>query len=132
MNDLLPFAKRMLTEEGEFLPFGGHLKPDGEIVWEGAQTESERPPSQELIDVLVQGHRRLAADKQIKACGTVYDILVNPPGKAKKGDAIAVALDHVSGYSVRVVFPYRFHEDGELEVDPPFATEGDGGVFDCG
>jgi hypothetical protein len=56
MNDLLPFAEKMLREHKEFLPFGGHMKLDGTIVWEGAHDGREHPPSQDLIDLLLETH----------------------------------------------------------------------------
>ena len=39
MNDLLPFAKRMLADHGEFYAFGGTLQANGNIVWSGADVE---------------------------------------------------------------------------------------------
>jgi hypothetical protein len=36
MNELVPFAKRMLSGCGEFYPFGDYVKRDGGIVHVGA------------------------------------------------------------------------------------------------
>jgi hypothetical protein len=37
LNALLPLAERMLKEYGEFYPYGGYMKPSGEIRagWSG-------------------------------------------------------------------------------------------------
>ena len=45
-NAILPLAERMLTEHGEFYPFGGYMKPDGAIVHVGAPipTRIDRSP----------------------------------------------------------------------------------------
>lgn len=130
MNDLRPFAERMLREHREFFPFGGRMKLDGTIVWEGAQEEgNEHPQSQTLIDILLDAHQRQANEGQIKACATIYDVRVIPPGKAEKQDAIAIALDHCDGYSVVVFFPYYFGADGELNIEEPFANPGSAVVF---
>jgi hypothetical protein len=129
IDELLPFAQRMLREHGEFLPFGGNMKHDGTIVCESAYDGREHPPSQALIDLLRAGHQERAQSGSIKACATVYDILTIPPGGTEKQDAIAVALDHESGYSVVVIFPYSFDSEGALCVEQPFATKGEGLVF---
>ncbi len=129
MNDLLPFAQKMLREHREFLPFGAHMKPDGVIVWESAYDGREHPPPQDLIDLLRDAHQEQARSKSIKACATVYDIRTIPPGRVEEQDAIAVNLDHESGYSVVVIFPYSFRADGQLFVEPPFANKGDAAIF---
>ena len=129
MNDLMPFATQMLTAYREFAPFGGYMKCDGEIVWEGARTELERTPSRTSIEILLDAHRRLARDRRIRACATVYDVRTVPPGRTEECDAIAVALDHESGYSVVVVHPYRFDASGDLEFAAPFANRGTCSVF---
>ena len=130
MNSLLPFAKKMLGEHREFFPFGGHMKSDGTVVWEGAHDGREQPPSQDLIDLLHRSHQKQAQLKSIRACATVYDIRTIPPNRTEKLDAIAVDLDHESGYSVVVIFPYSFTADGLLHVEPPFATKGKAAIFE--
>jgi hypothetical protein len=129
MSVLLPFAHKMLREHGEFLPFGGHMKPDGEIVWEGATTGEERPSSQDLIDILRSAHRTRAINREIRASATIYDVLAVPPDRDTKMDAIAVELDHRSGYTVIVFFTYSFDAKGELQIDPAFANKGVGNIF---
>src|SRR5437899_25574 len=32
MNSVLPLAERMLRDYGEFHPYGGYMKPNGEVV----------------------------------------------------------------------------------------------------
>jgi hypothetical protein len=46
MNELIPFAQNMLTEYGEFFPFGGVVTSKGEIVHISAYDGNEQPPSQ--------------------------------------------------------------------------------------
>ena len=62
LNDLLPFAERMLAEQGEFYPFGGSIAPDGKHISVGAKTESDRPKSKELIDIMTAEFRRQASE----------------------------------------------------------------------
>ena len=46
----------------------------------------------------------------------------------EKTDAIAVALDHRDGYSVMVIYPYRFHA-GRLVIEAPIAQQGAAEIF---
>jgi hypothetical protein len=58
MNSLLGLARKLLCEQKGFLPFGGHMKVDGTIAWEGANDGREHPPSRDLMRLLWQAHRR--------------------------------------------------------------------------
>jgi hypothetical protein len=129
LASLLPFAEQMLQQHREFFPFGGHMSPDGTITHEGAENGTDRPPSQELIDLLRQAHQWNAAAQKIRACATIYDIRTIPPGRTEKQDAIAAAIDHVSGYSAVVIFPYSFDASQKLQIESPFAVEGTHDVF---
>ncbi len=129
LNSLLPFAEKMLTENQEFFPFGGRTELDGEVVWEGAQNENELPLSADLIAILDDKHRELAAGRQIRACIVLYDIRVTPPGRSEKQDAICAAVDHATGYSARIIYPYAFAPNGEIAVEPGYAVEGMASIF---
>jgi hypothetical protein len=129
LDSLIPFAKEMLQKHHAFLPFGGHIASDGTIGHEGAYNGQEQPPSQELLKILKQAHQRDARDKKIRACATIYDIRTIPPGRTQKQDAIAAAVDHVSGYSVVVVFPYTLDAEKKLIIEPPFVMDGGHDIF---
>ena len=129
MNELMPFAEKMLSKHREFHPFGGTMSVDGEIAYAAGYTGEEHPPAQELIDTLEDGFRDGAKRHAYKATGIVVDVRTIPPGKKDKQDAVAVRLDHVSGYSVSVLFPYSFSQSGDLAFEAPFATPGDGRIF---
>jgi hypothetical protein len=129
LESLLPFAEHLLQQHREFFPFGGRMAPDGTITHEGAYTGTEHPPSQQLIDLLRQAHRKDASSQKIRACATIYDIRTVPPGRTEKQDAIAAAIDHVSGYSAVVIFPYVFDALQTLRFESPFAVEGAHDIF---
>jgi hypothetical protein len=71
----------------------------------------------------------MARNNALRTCGILYDIRTFPPDRTEKQDAIAAALDHISRYSVVVIFPYRIDASGELHVQSPFAVEGDYSIF---
>ena len=130
LNALLPFAKEMLEQHREFYPFGGRMVPDGTIAHFGATIDgTEHPPSQPLIQLFQGAFRDEARTNHLRTCGILYDVRIVPPRRTEKQDAIAAALDHVSGYSVVVHFPYRFDESGQLHVESPFAIEGEYSIF---
>jgi hypothetical protein len=128
MDSVLPFAEKMLSEHGEFFPYGGAMKPNGEIVSIGGDNGEEHPPSNELISLLKNAFKDSATSKVYKATALVYDVRVPLPGTGEKTDAIAINLDHVSGYSVIVFLPYSLKND-ELKLGQIFAQAGSNDVF---
>jgi len=130
MNDLLPLAKRMLTEEGELYPYGGILRPNGKIVHMGAKIEgTNHPDSKSLIELLTRNLKESAQTGAAKATAIVFDVRIVPPGKDETADAIQVSLDHADGYSAEVFFPYSVENKGELVLGRIFAQKGDGTMF---
>ena len=121
LDVLIPFAEKMLATNGEFLPFGGAMKPGGEIASIAGYDGREQPPSQDLIDLLAEGLQRGAAAGEYMATAIVYDVRVRPPGQADVSDAIAAELEHQGGYAATVVFPYRI-DAGSPQLSAPYAT----------
>jgi hypothetical protein len=123
LNDLLPFAERMLREHGEFYPFGGSITPDGRHISVGAKGSSDHPPSQELIDIMTNEFRIQASEGEICAAGICFDIRIVPPGQVDKADAIQLALEREGGDAVDVFIPYAQLPDGEFTYGELFASE---------
>jgi hypothetical protein len=58
VNALLPFAQKMLNEQGEFFPFGAAVTSDGETrLWSSDPDGGERPPSAAVQAYLLSGFR---------------------------------------------------------------------------
>ena len=119
---VLPIAKQLLLENEEFFPFGEIMKPNGEQVNLSVSNGEERPKSSELIELLKNHYVESAQTKEIIASALVYDVMVNG------SDSIAVDLDHVSGYSVTVVVPYKLTET-ELTIGKMFTVKGKNLIF---
>jgi hypothetical protein len=108
MNEILPLAEKMLREYGEFHPYGGYLKPNGEVVHVGAQdVDTDYPKARDLIYVLRSSFQELARADQCKAVAMVFYVTVTLPESDQKSDAIQVCVEHVEGYSAEVFFPYQ-------------------------
>ena len=129
MGSVVPFAEQMLFQHREFYPFGGAMAPDGTIIAVGGDTGNEHPASQDVITILEKGFQEGARTGKYKATALVIDMLVIPPGKDVKQDAIAVRLDHRNGYSVIVVFPYTIGQAGNVATEAPYAVKGEQKIF---
>jgi hypothetical protein len=129
MNEILPLARRMLREHGEFYPYAACLTRDYDIVYIGSKGTTDRPKSKTIIDALLADLRKRAAIGECRAAAIVFDVRIKSPGSSVKTDAIQVSLDHVDGYSADVFFPYQLQKDGQSVFATTFAQEGDQLVF---
>jgi|SRR5207302_9029041 len=129
MNALLPVVKKLLSEHVEFFPVGGTMQTDGSIAFVSTYDGDEHPPSQKVIDSLMEVFRAGAKQKKYKATALIYDIRTIPPEATEKTDAVAVRLDHVTGYSVVVAFPYQFSTTHEVVFAHPFVTKAGADIF---
>lgn len=129
LNAVMPFAVKMLEEHGEFFPYGGLTRPNGEIAFVAGHDGREHPPSQELIELLAEGLRQSATDGEAVTTAIIFDVSVIPPGQSEKVSAIAAELEHMSGFAVTVFFPYRLRA-GSVDIGEPFAADQRRGIFD--
>jgi hypothetical protein len=129
MNAFLPFAEKTLAQHGEFYPVGGAMQVDGSIAVVATYDGDDHPPSQRIIVSLMEAFRAGAKQKKYKATALIYDIRTVPPEATEKTDAVAVRLDHVSGYSVLVVIPYHLSPAREVVFAQPFASKGPADIF---
>jgi hypothetical protein len=129
MRTIIPFAKKMLKEHGEFSPYGGVLLPDKKIVDVAARERGQHYPKPTvLIGILEDGFKKRASGNEIIACGIVFDGRIVPPGESHKWDAIQINLEHVDGYSAEVFFPYRKNHDA-IEYGNIFSQRGEAKIF---
>lgn len=129
LKAVLPFGETMLTNHGEFFPYGGTMSIDEKITSVAGYTGDEHPKSVEVIKLLKDGYRRDGAAGKILACALVYDVRITPPGQTEKTDAIQVDLDHRDGMSVTMFYPYRIGPDKQVAFSPPFAQKGNEEIF---
>jgi hypothetical protein len=129
LNAVLPFANDMLSQHGAFHPYGGAMRPDGEIVSVAAHDGEENPPSKAVIERLKEVFVEAVRANEYKATAVVYDACVTLPSSEEKSDAVAVSLDHRDDYSVVIYFPYRI-DSGNVRIGPPFAQKGMAAIFE--
>jgi hypothetical protein len=129
LNVALEFAKKILKQNGEFYPFGASMDADGKITMDGATTGEERPPSQELLDLLAQSYANRANSGELRAAAVCADVRVPPPGSEAKTDAIQVGLEHSTGEAVTVFLPYEKGWFGRVRYGNLFASTRDRQFF---
>jgi hypothetical protein len=128
MNSVTPFAKQMLRSHGEFLPFGGAMRPGGELVSVAGYDGDEHPQSSDVIRLIKDGFVEAARQGQFVATALVYDVRMKLPSTGDKSDAISVSLNHRDNYSIVVIFPYKI-DNGELTLGDAFAQKGEADIF---
>ncbi len=129
MNSVVPFAKKMLQEHGEFRPFGGYLTGSGEIVDVGVDLE-DKPPAAVVVRMLKEDFRKKARAGEIAASAVVFMVNIQCPS-GRMSDAIQINLDHVENYSTEVLYPVTV--DGHtVTYGPIFAQAGFAEVFEAG
>jgi len=129
MAAAIPQAKRMLSEYGEFYPYGGAIDKKGKVISVAVDDGDEHPPSQKLIDLLVGTFQAQAAAGEYRLTAIVYDVRVISPGSNEKTDAICIELDHVDGVSLKVFVPYKIKGKNEVVYGEMFTREGAARIF---
>lgn len=124
----VPFAMDMLTKAGEFYPFGAAMTPAGEVVMVASTQDEEHPASTAVLERLTADLREAAGAGRYNAVALAADVRVSSPSSDYR-DAIRVALEHRSGYSVYVFVPYRLDAPGQVRTGAPFASERKKEVF---
>lgn len=129
MHELLGFAKEMLASYGEFHPFGGMLRADGQVVQVGADLGAEFPAGGDVIRTLVDSFRDPETRGNAVAVAVVANVTVKQPQNTDNVDAIRVSIDHRADYAVHVFFPYALEAGGGVKLQPPFASKASSFAF---
>ena len=128
MNEAISFAEKMLRKRKEFYPYAYVLRPNGEVAMIAGYDGTEKPKSQDIIDILRTSLMDEAAAAKVRATAIVYDVRVQSSA-GEKSDAIAVALDHRDGFScIGVPFPYSIRWM-KVKIGTPLRNENPLSVF---
>jgi hypothetical protein len=118
MNELLRFAKQMLSDHGEFHPFGGYVDLQGRFVHVGLEPGTSEASGEERFSGLVEGLKK--RNTNALASGAVANVSLD---HAEGDSAVRLQLEHRDGYCVEVFQPYFFSADG-LHFGSRFAQKG--------
>ena len=116
VDALVPFAKHMLENYGDFLPLGAIVK-SGEVVTEAPFAQ---PPAtvQAWLERLKEALRKHAADPDCAAVAYCIDARLSDTRNDEVISAIHVAFEHRSGEALHAFFPYRKDNDGYEFAQP--------------
>ncbi len=99
-------AKQMLSDHGEFYPFGAMVNREGMLEGVGGDLGREYPSSQELYKFLEGHFRTLRKEKRIVACALVSNVNIPREIDCPLADGIRVHLE-TDGYCRYLYVPYR-------------------------
>jgi len=129
MSEGVPFAEKLMREDGEFVPFGAVMLPDGLIQTVGTPGESDDVTAEGALEQLLLSFREGAENGRYKATALFVNVRVRNPADGEMVAALQVALEHRDGYCVDVFYPY-VGDSGSTELGDPFAGRRRGTVFD--
>ena len=113
MNELLPFARKMLSQFGEFHPFGGYMLDDESVVHVGLESGAEGAGSGRVrATQLEERLREISLVMRPLVVGLVKNVSLGAPVNGVR-DAVEFALEHRAGYCAEVFFPYRALDSGQ-------------------
>jgi len=119
---VLAVACDMLRTQGEFAPFGAGMTVAHEVMDVAPPSDSNRQRPGGLVTALREGLARALASGQLQATALVYEATLSVPPSLERRDAVAVALNHRSGYAALWVYPYQV-VGGEIRIGEPQIIE---------
>lgn len=122
MNELYPFAEKMLIERGEFHPFGGFISQTGKMVHFSVVVKARPLNERAKLGKLIEGLRGQAVIGA-RAIGHVSNVSL-PLKNGKARDAIQVNLEHRHGLCAEMFFVYELEPEKCVTVLDTFAQEG--------
>ncbi len=119
----LPFAQKLLTENGEFHPFANALGPEGAVVAVGVDLHEEHPDARHAIDELATALRVGIAKGMYRVGAIFVDVRAQPPGRKDMVDAVRVGVEHVGGFCSDVFVPYTRDAGGAVKFGETWASK---------
>jgi hypothetical protein len=128
---LTKMSKELLKKQGEFLPHGAIITPEGKVGVIGADTKEEQPGAQKVLQVLESGLRGLAEQGKCRAAGMAIDtrLKVAPRKEFIGKDAIWLILEEKGGKAQSVYVPYAKSWLGGFTYSDAFTQSGKSRIF---
>lgn len=105
LDAVLPFARQMVEEYGEFHPMGASMGADGLVAQVGAYTGEEFPAGEDVIELLTADPAQRAEQGELRGAAICANVTVDLPDLGRT-DAIQVAIEHRDADPIIVLMPY--------------------------
>lgn len=128
MNELVGFAEKMLSEYGEFHPFGGYLTNENLVVHVGVDPKVAWEDDESRAAALVGHFRNIAHADSHMAFGIAKNVTINLSDEITV-DAINVFLEHSTGYCADVFLHYVIKENGIVDITNITAQQAETKIF---
>ncbi len=128
LDAVLPFARGMIEDHGEFHPAAASMDAAGEIGFVAAYTGEEFPPGGHLIALMTSELRDQAEHGTIRASAVFANVTVELPAIGRT-DAIQVVIEHRDADPVTVHLPYRKKRLRGREFGDLVAMPGERSIF---
>jgi hypothetical protein len=106
---IVEFAKEMLNQNGELLPFAYAMSTDGKLEAFGAIDDLEEPSVQKIYALLRAGLSSAATAGRIRAAGICFAVTIT--GKfGETHNAIRILTEHRNGLAADTLMPFRIEK----------------------
>jgi hypothetical protein len=122
------FANTMLSDSGDFYPFGAAMGTDEQVRAVGAHNGAEHPDPRELYRLLATTLSAEAVDGRVAATAIASNVTIPSQYTCECRDGIRVQLE-TEGFARFIYFPYRLTKTGffrkkiDVAVFEPFSVE---------
>lgn len=122
-------AERMLIDNGEFYPFAAALHRDGKLALLDTEPSIETQDVPILLEALERGLRESVSRGECRAVGVCVDSFLTLPGEADPIDALRIEIEHETGESFSVYYPYEGAGSPALSLSVPRVFSKDTSYF---
>lgn len=125
LNELYPFAEKMLDAYLEFHPFGGYIDSSGDMVHVSNDELNKSETGREELKRMIAGLKTIVDKGKVRVCGFAVNVVL-PDGteKGKTTSAIRIFLEHQEGYCADVFYCYLITENSKISVFKNYAQRG--------
>ncbi len=113
-NANVPFAQRMLEENGKLGPFAASITTAGKCEYHAIDLGEEFNQGHKLIEFLTKILQDKALQGELRATGICADAFITRPETSTKTDAICLSFEHKRGYYFHIMLPYEKVKPGTV------------------
>jgi hypothetical protein len=118
---LFEISEKFVASRGSFLPHGGALAENGEVVLVAGAPPSDWTNSTEVLPLIHAGLRVSVRERLCTAVAVAESVTVTPPGQ-RPTTAIKVLFEHRRGLCVAMYLPFKKKVFGGYSFGPPFTV----------